>query len=461
MFNEVAIRERKRLVGCVVGGFFLGALLVLPFALRARSAGAGTAGSEPATRAAVTELSPDPAVVHYRFPIGKATDDRAEMASTIAALEKRVAAFDKSPFDYNELAEQYLRRAQVDGDKADYDTAERDARASLAIIRNPNGGLLTLAKVLSARHDFREAIALANEHLAQKPTAGAHAIIATAELALGELPQALDAANAALVIKPETTNYMMRALIFEAQGRDAEAAFDFARAASVEAFGDAQGSAHLRALWGRFLLRRGDYAGAKLVIDESLRIIPDFPLAIAQRGELALRTGHAKDAAALFEQAFVASRQVRYLIDQARAQELAGDRPGADGLRDQVETIVRGELEAGGLGHRLDLVEVLVDRNAKIPEAIALAREEVERRPSAVSRYQLARALARNGDKDGASAQVQAALASGAHEPELYELASRLEAAHGNAPRAAMYAREADRLDPAKSGWRALGMATP
>ncbi len=458
MFKEVEIRSWSRLLACAAGGFFLGALIVGVVLLRGRTVG----GNAPAARALTTlagpDLSPDPAVVHYKFAITQAATDRADMASTIAALEARIKQFGKSPYDYNEVAEQYLRRAQEDGDKADYDAAEKAATASLAIIRNPNAGLLTLAKVLSARHDFREAIALANEQLAQKKSAGAYGIIATAELALGELPQAMDAANTALVMKPDTGNYMMRALVLEAQGRDAEAAFDFARAAAVESYGDAPGSAHLRALWGRFLLRRGDYAGAQLVLAEALRIVPEFPLATAQEAELALRMGHAKEAAAEFETAFVASRQVRYLIDQARAQELAGDKPGADSLRDQVETIVRGELDEGGLGHRLDLVEVLVDRNAKISEAIALAQDEVTRRPSVMSRFQLARALARSGDTGAAMTQVQAALATGAHEAELYELAARLERQKGGGPRAAMYEREADRYDPGRSGWRALGM---
>ena len=459
MFKEVETRTFPRLLACAGGGFVLGAFVVAAVLMRTRTPG-GIAPEAPAlSQANGVNLTPDAAVVHYKFALGKPADDRADMASTIAALEARIKQFDKSPYDYNELAEQYLRRAQEDGDKADYDAAEKASRASLAIIRTPNAGLMTLAKVMSARHDFHEAIALATEQNSQKKSAGAFGIIATAELALGELPQAMDAANTAIGMKPDAGNYMMRALVLEGQGRDAEAAFDFGHAAAIESYGDAQGSAHLRALWGRFLLRRGNYAGARLVLTEALRIVPEFPLATAQQAELALRTGHAKEAAAEFEKAFVASRQVRYLIDQARAEELGGDKPGADSLRDQVETIVRGELDEGGLGHRLDLVEVLVDHNSKISEAIALAQEEVTRRPSVMSRFQLARALARNGDKDAALAQVQAALATGAHEAELYELAARLERMKGGAPRAAMYEREADRYDPAKSGWRALGMA--
>jgi tetratricopeptide (TPR) repeat protein len=434
--------------GLVLGALVVGA--VATYRLHHRAAPGAAPG-------ATSEIAPAPAAVHYRYATTRASDATSDAAATITALEARVHDM-ASPFDYAELADLYFRKAQVEGDPADYKTAETMARRSLAILASPNPAIMTLAKLADVRHDFREAIDLAHQHRGR--SAGAQIIIATAHLALGELAAAGEAAQAALAIKPDSAGYLMRALVMQAQGRDAEAAFDFASAARLEEPGDLQGSARLRALWGRFLLRRGELAGAEMLFDEALRIMPGFALGLSYRGELALRTGHARDAARWFEQAFVASRQVRYLIDQARAQELAGDLAGADALRAQVEAIVRGELGEGGLGHRLDLAEVLVDRGraAELPEAVALAREEVSRRGSFEARFQLARALARIGARDEAAREVQAALASGAHEAQLYELAAQLEAQRGNAAAAALYTRQADRLDPGSSGWRKIGL---
>lgn len=404
-----------------------------------------------------SDLAPDPAALRYRYSTAPSLDTTADAASMITALEARVQAM-PSPFDYAELADLYFRRAKLDGDPEGYKTAEAMARRSLELLPAPNPAVLTLAKLADVRHDFREAIELA--HRPKKMSAGAQIIIATAHLALGELAAAGQAADAAIAIKPDSAGYLMRALVMQAQGRDPEAALDFANAARTEEPGDLQGSAHLRAMWGRFLLRRGELPGAAMAFDEALRIVPGFALAVAFRGELALRSGHARDAARLFEQAFIASRQVRYLIDQARAQELAGDRAAADALRAQVETIVRGELGEGGLGHRLDLAEVLVDRGrgSELLEAVALAREEVARRQSFEARFQLARALSCSGARDEAIREVAAALASGAHEAQLYELAAQLEAQRGNTAAAALYTRLADRLDPGASGWRKLGL---
>jgi Tfp pilus assembly protein PilF len=417
-------------------------------------------------------LAPDPAALRYRYPIAAggamsgndaAIDGAGDEATTIAALEARVASL-PSPFDMAELAELYLRRATRDGDRRGLDAAAAMAERALAILRTPDPALITLARVASARHDFARAIALAREQLGYKRSSAAYVVLATAQLAVGDLGEAGASASAAIAIKPDTTAYLTRALVRQAQGRDLEAAHDFARAAALEEHGDLEGAAHLRALWGRFLLRRGDVAGARAVLAEALRVAPGFPLAVAQEGELALRGGRARDAVARFDQAFAASRQIRYLIDEGRALELAGDRAAADAVRGQVEAIVRGELGEGGLGHRLDLVEVLVDRasgGAALVEAIALAREEVTRRPSAEVRFQLARALARAGDRDGAAREVDAALASGAREAPLYELAARLAARRGDGAHALLYAGRADRVDPSRSGWRALGMEAP
>jgi Tfp pilus assembly protein PilF len=401
------------------------------------------------------ELAPDPALVRYRYPL-TLPDASDEMEATIAALEARMKE-SPNPFDAADLAEKYCARAQREGDRRDHALSEAYAKRSLELLKTPNAARLTLAKLANARHDFRRAIEIAREHLAVKRSAGAHLIIATAQLALGDPSAAAQAADAAIAIRADTSAHLTRALALEAQGRDAEAAFDFGRAAELEDYGDKSAAARLRTLWGRFLLRRGAYADASTLFEEALRIVPDFTLAVAGQGELALRTGRAAEAIARFEKAFAASRQTRYLIDRARAQELANDRAGANELRAHAEKLVRADVE----GHRLELVEILLDRGdaRDFAEAAEIAGGELSRRSSFEVRFQLARALSRSGDRDGARAQVAAALALGTKDARLYELAARLEAT--NPGRAAMYMREADRLDPARTGWRSSGMGAP
>ena len=435
---------------CAILAGALGAVASVPMP------GASAHATAPST------LAPTPDQFHYRFSIADTTA-AVDPLATIPELEARAMSTSATPFDLAELADLLVRRAASAGDPSDLARAEELANRSLALLPAPNTAALALARVATARHEFRRAISIASDHLARSKSVGAYTVLTTSYLALGELPSAAESAEAQVTISPSSGAYLMRALVYQAQGRDPEAAYDFMRAVVVEDFGDLAEAARLRALWGRFLLRRGDTASARLLIGEALRIAPDDPLALGYRAELALRTGDARAARADFERAFVASRNVRYLIDEARAQELAGDLAGATATRTQVETLVRRELSMEGTGHALDLVEILVDRatSADLAEAIAVGTAEVTRRPSADVRFQLARAYHRANQPREAIVQLRAALATGVRDARIYELAGRLEAAMGNDPRAAMYRREARALDPGTGRWRMLGMSVP
>ncbi|CAN5919388.1 hypothetical protein BH11MYX3_BH11MYX3_20790 [soil metagenome] len=449
----MGIRHARALSIVVLGG--VAAVLLVASSHRARARDGMTQARGP--------LSPDPAIVHYRYPIAAAQiDPLDDLSATITALEVRVSQPVASPMEMADLADLYLRRAQMAADPDDYKRSETVAKRSLELLRYPSSAPLTLAKLASARHEFRTAIALAREFLAHAKSPGALGVLASSHLARGELERASEAAEWAVSVKPDSAGYLMRALVFQAQGRDAEAAFDFAHAAVIEEASEPEEAARLRTLWARFLLRRGDWAGAELLLAEAVRIAPDYPLAVAQQGELALRTGNPKLAKQRFEQAFISGHQVRYLIDEARAQELAGDLAGATSTRGQVEKLVRGELRDNGLGHLLDLVEILVDRGtaSDVTEAISLARDEVLARPGADTRFQLARALAAGSNRREALEAVRGALATGTRDARVYELASRLERA-GNSPRADLYAGEAAKLDAGSSGWRVLGLRVP
>ncbi len=404
--------------------------------------------------ARLTDHVPTQGGVRYRYPAVR--DPTAQTTSIIKQLEERATTPIASWEDLGDLADLYVRRALLAGDVEDYRRAEDMAHRSLALRASPNGAAVVLAKVASARHDFRKAIEIARDAVRINPTVGTYNLIASAFLALGDLTEASAAAERAVTLEATPGSFLTRALVFQAQGRDAEAAFDFTQAVKVETHGDPEQAARTRALWGRFLIRRGELDGAALVIKEALRIVPGDPLSLAQAAELALRRGRFAEARGLFEQAFASSRQMRYLIDLARAQELSRDLPGATRSRTQVEQLLRRDLADNGLGHQLELAELLLDRGtpADLAEAVKLATQEVERRPSAETRFQLARALWRTGARTDAAIQIHSVLASGAYDARYYELAARIDGGQ----RGAMYAREAAKLDPRNAGWRSLGM---
>ena len=131
------------------------------------------------------------------------------------------------------------------------------------------------------------------------------------------------------------------------------------------------------------------------MLAEAERIAPGSALANAQRGHLAMKRGRPGEAARLFEDAFISSHQTRYLIDRANAQDAAGEHSSAASTRAQAERMVRAELRDTGVGHRLELVELLADRGDRtaLAEALPLAFAELALRPSDDTRSQLIRVL--------------------------------------------------------------------
>jgi len=380
--------------------------------------------------------------------------------SVEAAIRLLEQAPVRTPMDTAQLAALYYEKGQQTADAEALDRAETLAQDALKVWPTSPGAHLTLAQLANTRHDFRRAIQVATPLLVSKPTTSAYSVLVSARVALGELAQAAALAEAAVERRPSSASYLMRALVFEAQGRDEEAYFDFLHAVRAEEAGSPETSARLRTLWARFLLRRGELAAARPLIDEARRIAPGFALAIAMDAQLALRSGRALLAEQLFGEAFSLSRRTRYLIDEAKARSLRGDAPGANALRDQVEALVRPELGAGGLGHRLELAEVLSDRAnaARCTEAVELARAEATARPSAAARFQLARALACAGRDREAAVEVQAVMTLGAPSAEAYELAAYLERRVGYGRRARLYEKLARGIGGAERSWARLGL---
>lgn len=321
------------------------------------------------------------------------TDDKPK---EIAKLEEVVKRHPNQSFELNQLADAYVQQAQKTGDVTWYDKAEVLARTSLKLLQSPNPAKMTLAQSLEARHQFDEAIHWAEESMKDRPSSGPLQVITTSYLAKGDYTNANRYADRLVAQKPGADTLLTRGLVRAAQGREDEALFDFKRASQLEDYGDPDGAARLRALWARTLMGRGDFSEAQALLDESLRIRPGNHLALSIRGDLELERGNYKDAQKYLMEAFSNSKQLRYLIHFARAKSLEGDRNGAIEVWQKAETLVRQNLGETNFGHRLDLIEILVDRGdpADLKEAIALSEQEVKNRRNPETLYYFAKALA-------------------------------------------------------------------
>lgn len=358
----------------------------------------------------------------------------------ITDLEKN-ARDRESALAWAELSSAYFRQGKLTGDAAFFDRARDAARNSLAKLPTGNSAKLTLAKIADAQHKFEEAIALGKELMKERPSSEIYPVLVSSYLAKGDLDSAQRVSEEALWLRPESAAYTQHALVLIARGRDEEAAYDFARAAAVEDIGAEEEAARMRALWGRFLLQHGDYVNAGWLFEESLRVQPRNALALGLQGELAARKKDFSGAADKFYEAFELSRQSRYLLRYAQMKKNAGKVDVAAEYFVTVEKLLREDLAKNSSGHRLELVELLLDRGdaASAGEALSLAQKELETRRSGDALVMLARAYFRTERLREAQVAVRAALATGARNPDWYSLAAAIEEKMGDVRRAKFY----------------------
>ena len=413
------------------------AAVALSFALALMSRGSSTSGAR------------DP-VVRYRF---RPDPHAALLEQQIAFLEKKQLTASLGAADLADLGKLYIGEAKRTGDLKWYDQAEGVAHQSLSAMKTSNPhAKMVLAQVEESRHQFPRAIDLADEVLREKPShLGALSVLITSNLALGNLAEASHSAERLVNARPDLSAYSQRALVMAALGRNEEAVFDFRTGLSVEDFGEAQESAFVRALLARTYLRHGNLTAADEAAREALRIIPDYPLALDLVGQVQEQTGDFQTATRSFDQAFTQSRQLLYLIHEARAAS-HGDTPAlGPQLWAQAEALARSEVKNNQYGHRLDLCRILLDAAPsaeRAKEAVDLARQEIELRQNAEVYFVLARALLQSGELVAARRAIQEALLSGAQEAEYFSVAAQIEKKLSNPSRANFYLKRAAETNP-------------
>lgn len=380
----------------------------------------------------------------YRHPVRPLTGSIGETAE---AMKKRLAKA-PSPLDLIDLASLALDDAKRNDDAAALLRAKALLAEADAKLPGLPGAKLVGASIADLTHHFDEALALAKAGFDATGSLGAASIIATASLARGDVDEALRWSDLLVRRRPMSASYFVRALALAARGRDEEAVFDFDRVVALESAAEPLESARMRAIWGRLRWHQGFRREARALAKDALRIAPQSVPALALHGEISLEDDPER-AVADYREAFRLSRRPRFLALSARALERLGRFPDAERARGEAEKLLRKDI-ARETGHRMELVETLLDRRDRVAaeEARALIREEMTMRRSPEVFSALARAEELSGNVDAALGAAQAALSGGFPDVFVYAHLARLERLGGNPLRAAMYGQKAGSAEP-------------
>jgi tetratricopeptide (TPR) repeat protein len=392
-------------------------------------------------------------VYRYRFERPPRGAVRQALESEIAFYQERLSRDPRGGLDLAALAGAYLKMSRATGDLTWLLLAEQTAHRSLASLPFQNSGaLLVLARVAEARHQFGEAIRLAG----RAGGSDGLAIVVTSTLATGQVDEASKVGELLVSTHPGLGSYTLRALVEMARGRDDEAVADLSRAIAREEPGEVASSAWARTLLGRLHYRRGRLTEARSLYLETLRILPQYPLALLNLAELEMRLREYRKAEDHLTQVVNITKASPNVYDHAvlrglaRVKELQRDHGAAALFWDEAEARLRQDVTSGQFGHRRELARLLLERGRRedVDEALRLIRMEVQVRRDAETLYVLAWALSEEGRSLEARDAMQEALRWGVRDAKLFYRAAQIEEALGRRAQALTYLASAMGTDP-------------
>ena len=389
----------------------------------------------------------------YRFERAPRGAVREALEREISFYQGRLARDPSGGLDLAALAGAYFRMARATGDLTWLLLAEQTAQRSLASLPFQNSGaLLVLAKVAEARHEFGEAIRLAR----RAGGSDGLAIVVTSTLATGQVDEASKVVELLASTHPGLGSYTLRALVQMARGRDHAAVEDLSRAIASEEPGEVASSAWARTLLGRLHYRRGRLTEARSLYLETLRILPQYQLALLNLAELEMRLQEYRKAEDHLTQVVNITRSSPNVYDHAvlrglaRVKALQGDHRAAARFWDEAEARLRQDVTSGQFGHRRELARLLLERGRRenVDEALRLILMEVRVRRDAETLYVLAWSLSEEGRSLEARDAMREALRWGVRDAKLFYRAAQIEEALGRRAQALTYLASAMETDP-------------
>jgi tetratricopeptide (TPR) repeat protein len=376
----------------------------------------------------------------------------------IAFYERRAGEDTTSAGDRSQLAILYMDRARATGAFTDYQRAERLARWSLALRTEHNGQTFgLLASALLARHEFKQALAVAQAADSLDPGVPAHvALLGEIELEMGDYAAATAHFSS---IRLDRDQFTIAARV--ARWRELTGHADAARRllhAAVAKVGKRDDLAREQVAWfhyrlGELELRTGHLDSAEASYRRGLAIFPADYRILGGLARLAAVRGEWERAVEYGNQAIAIQLDPATLGTISEAYGAMGDSAQS---AQYAQAMTASALKQPGPIHRAWGL-FLLDHGTKSDARRVLAKTRIEMRTRHdVYGYDLlAWALHKQGREREAHEAMQHALAQQTEDAQLFYHAGMIERALGNAAQARMYLDRALTMNPRFSATQA------
>ncbi|HVF76418.1 MAG TPA: tetratricopeptide repeat protein [Acidimicrobiales bacterium] len=368
-------------------------------------------------------------------------------ATPLARLEKKVADDPGDASAWAALGAAHVDHARVNSDPSSYPKAERALDRSLALDGDGNWEALASQGALAAgRHDFAKALRFSEQARELQPQSSfILGIIVDSLTELGRYPEAVDAAQAMVDLRPDLASYARVSYQRELHG-DIPGAIDAMQAAlrASSAPGDRAFAAyHL----GELEWQGGDVPRAEARYQEALRADPTAMQAVAGLGRVAASRGDLAAAISRYEEAVAGFPDPEALKELGELHLLDADREAAE-LRFRQAARENAKQAAGGVAVDLEIALFSADHRRNLDAGLAAASREWGRRQSIHVADALAWQLFVHGEHENALVYADKALALGSRNGAFHFHRAEIHRALGNRDAAVADYRQALAISP-------------
>ena len=358
-------------------------------------------------------------------------------AKAVALFERRVAARPRDPVGRTMLGRLYLRLAEEEDDLPAYAKAEESFRAAVELAPGYDVAKTYLATALEARHRFAEALKLAEEVAAKRPSDSlALATVGDCQFQLGRYEDAAASVGRLETLIGSGPPVLVRkAQLAQIRGDMPAAVKLVEQAAQAVAVG---GAADGRALaWYPMRLATlhfaaGDYETAAQEHRAALERVADYAPSLAGLAATFAARGDWAEAERLYRRAVEVHGEPPAVAALGDILAMQGKDGEAETLHDRAEAAMAEEALTAAAAHYREVALFLADHDREPARALELAEKDLEMRQDVFAYDTLAWTLYRNGRFDEAAAAMAKAMAEGTRDAGMYYHAGLIAAARGD-----------------------------
>jgi tetratricopeptide (TPR) repeat protein len=351
---------------------------------------------------------------------------------------------------YYRLGDAYIQKARETGDFAYITLAEKALQKCLEIAPEHSGAARHLAYATYMRHAFDEATVQAKKAVVLDPTdSHAYGILGDAYLEVGKYAEATHAYQRMVQLQEDLYAYSRLSGLKSLQGDMEGAIADLRRAIRLGQMQERPPESVAWAMWqlGNEYSARGNVAAAETSYLEALKTFPGYYRAFAGLAQVQAAQQRFPEAIDLYQKAIAIVPLPEYAAALGDVYTKLGRTDEAQKQYDLVEYI--GHLNTlNKVLYNRELAYFYADHDRQLPEALDLAKKELEVRRDIYAYDVLAWALYKNGQPAEALIAMTEALKLGTQDARLFFHAGMIHHRLGGRAQAHDYLRRALATNP-------------